>query len=133
MERVKAATGMGGERGGKLPRLDTEEGWEHKQAGYGGRGTEGRAYCSGYEGQEVCLVEGVPEAWGRNMFTTTSGSGPVKFHVNGFDFWLDYSFSSRKHREFQQAAGARGILVAFLASGRTGRSAWLTTIQNGSE
>lgn len=75
MDRVKAAAGTGGERGGTLPRLDTvEEGWERKEggglgggrgggggAGYGGAGYGAGAGAGagamgggyGYEGQEV--------------------------------------------------------------------------------
>jgi hypothetical protein len=80
MERVKTAAGMGGERGGTLPRLDTaEEGWERKEgggmgggrggtgyggAGYGGAGAAGAGAGAlgggyGYEGQEVHLRETV--------------------------------------------------------------------------
>jgi len=61
MERVKAATGMEGERGGTLPRLGmAEEGWESKEgggygAGYGGAGAGSGTLGSGhgYEGREV--------------------------------------------------------------------------------
>jgi hypothetical protein len=71
MERVKAAAGMGGDRGGTLPRLGTaEEGWERKEGegtrggrgggSYGGAGYSGAGAGSGtlgggygYEGQEV--------------------------------------------------------------------------------
>jgi len=52
MERVKAAAGMGGERGGTLPRLGTaEEGWVRKEGGGMGGGRGGAGYGgAGYGG-----------------------------------------------------------------------------------
>lgn len=90
---------MGGERGGKLPRLDTtEEGWERKEgggmgggrggggwggAGYGGAGAAGAGAGAlgggyGYEGQEA---GGVP-----------AGSGREKYPTSVSDFWQDWKF-----------------------------------------